>query len=313
MSTSTYVASRRQNRWRENSLAIADEDLSGRFDWRLIGRFLPYLARYKTATWVSIALMLVYTGLNLANPFLIGVAIDDFIGPHNLRGLAFISILLLVLNVAMWQAQYWQIWMMSWAGEQILYHLSADMFAHLQRLSLAFYDRTQIGRVMSRLQSDIDVLESMLSSGLLSMLSSVVALLGIVVVMVLMNPLLALLTFIVLPAMVAIAALWQKHAERSFRLTRAAISLVNATLQENISGIRVIQSMVREDRNSVEFDDLNAYNRDTNLTASRIAALVLPLVEVVAALAIVITIFYGGILISRGALTVGVLVAFILY
>ena len=213
----------------------------------------------------------------------------------------------------MWQAQYWQIWMMSWAGEQILYHLSADMFAHLQRLSLAFYDRTQIGRVMSRLQSDIDVLESMLSSGLLSMLSSAVAVVGIVVVMVLMSPLLALLTFIVLPVMVAIAAFWQKQCERSFRQTRAAISLVNATLQENISGMRVIQSMVREDRNSAEFDDLNAYNRDTNLTASRIAALVLPLVEVVAAVAIGLVIVFGGWMISQRQLQVGVLVAFILY
>jgi ABC-type multidrug transport system fused ATPase/permease subunit len=313
MSATTYVESRRRHRWRENSLATADEDLSGRFDWRLVKLFLPYLSRYKTATWLSIALMLVYTVLNLANPFLIGIAIDNFIGPHNLGGLAAISILLLVLNVAMWQAQYWQIWIMSWAGEQILYHLSADMFAHLQRLSLAFYDRTQIGRVMSRLQSDIDVLESMLSSGLLSMLSSVVALVGVVVVMLLMNAELALVSFVVLPIMVVIAAFWQKHAERSFRLTRAAISLVNATLQENISGMRVIQSMVREDRNSAEFDDLNAYNRDTNLTASRIAALVLPLVEVVAAVAIGLAIVFGGWLISRHQLEVGVLVAFILY
>jgi ABC-type multidrug transport system fused ATPase/permease subunit len=222
MSAGTYAASRRKNRWVENSLATADEDLSGRFDWHLIGRFLPYISRYKTTTWMSIVLMLVYTGLNLANPFLIGVAIDNFIGPHDLHGLAVVSIVLLVLNVAMWQAQYWQIWMMSWAGEQVLYHLSADMFTHLQRLALAFYDRTQIGRVMSRLQSDIDVLESMLSSGLLSMLSSVVALLGIVVVMLFLNLKLALLTFIVLPVMMLIAGYWQKHAERSFRQTRAA-------------------------------------------------------------------------------------------
>jgi ABC-type multidrug transport system fused ATPase/permease subunit len=312
-SVNERIASRRAHRWRENSLATSDEDIGGKFEWHLIGRFLPYLSRYKGATWLSIALMLAYTGLNLANPFLIGVAIDDFIGPHDLGGLAVISVVLLVLNVAMWQAQYWQIWTMSWAGEQILYHLSADMFAHLQRLSLAFYDRTQIGRVMSRLQSDIDVLESMLSSGLLSMLSSVVALVGIVVVMLAMNLRLALLTFTVLPVMVVIAAFWQRHAQRSFRLTRAAISLVNATLQENISGMRVIQSMVREDRNSAEFDDLNAYNRDTNLSASRIAALVLPLVEVVAAVAIALSIIFGGVLIARNELQIGVLVAFILY
>src|SRR5207248_7296441 len=151
-----------------------------------------------------------------------GVAIDQFIRGGDLTGLAWISIALLVVNVAMWQAQYWQVWSMSWAGQQILYHLSADMFTHLQRLSLSFYDHTQIGRVMSRLQSDIDVLESMLSSGLLSMLGSLVSLVGIIIAMLAMNVLLALLTFTVLPIMIGIAAFWQRFAQRSFRRTRAA-------------------------------------------------------------------------------------------
>ena len=309
----SYAEYRRSHRWRENSLASDDEDVYGKFDWRLVAHFTPYLARYRKASIASVILMLVYTGLNVANPFLIGVAIDDFITHNNLGGLALAGGGLVLLNIAMWQAQYWQVWSMSWVGEQVLYHLSSDMFVHLQRLSLSFYDRTQIGRVMSRLQSDIDVLEGMLSSGLLSILSSLLALVGIIAIMLALNLSLALLAFTVLPMMIGIAAFWQKHAQRSFRVTRAAISLVNATLQENITGMRVIQSMVREDRNRAEFDDLNAYNRDTNLIASRIAALILPLVEVVAALAIVITIFYGGIEISHGALTVGVLVAFILY
>jgi len=308
-----YVESLRRKHWRENSLASADEDVSGDFDWKLIGRFGPYLRPYRGATWLSVFLMLAYTGLNLANPYLIGVAVDNFIATHDLQGLAIISLVLLAVNVAMWQAQYWQIWTMSWAGEQILYRLSADMFAHLQRLALSFYDRTQIGRVMSRLQSDVDVLETMLSSGVLSMISSVVALVGIIGVMLWLNAPLALLTFVVLPVMVVIALYWQKHAQRSFRQTRAAISLVNATLQENISGMRVIQSLVREDRNSAEFEDLNAYNRDTNLEASKIAALVLPLVEVVAAVAIALAILYGGWQISLGRLQIGVLLAFILY
>ena len=113
--------------------------------------------------------------------------------------------------------------------------------------------------------------------------------------------------------MIAIAAFWQRYAQRSFRRTRAAISMVNATLQENISGMRVIQSLVREERNHAEFDELNSYNRDTNQEASRVAALVLPLVEVIAAGAIALTIIYGGILVSQGALQVGMLVAFTLY
>src|SRR5438105_13758961 len=188
-----------RNRWRENSLESVDENVTQKFNWRLTRKFAPYVARYRGWTSASIALMLLYTVFNLANPYLIGVAIDKFIGHNDLRGLTIIGVILLVVNIGMWQAQYWQVWLMSWVGQQILYRLSSDMFVHLQKLSLGFYDRTQIGRVMSRLQSDIDVLESMLSSGLRSMLGSLVALIGIIVAMLAMNVLLALLTFTVLP------------------------------------------------------------------------------------------------------------------
>ncbi|HET9919814.1 MAG TPA: ABC transporter ATP-binding protein [Ktedonobacteraceae bacterium] len=307
------IAVRRQKIWRENTLERSDENITGKFEWKLARSFLPYLGRYKGTTSISIVLMLLYTAFSLANPYLIGVAIDDFITHNDLKGLAIISIVLLVVNLFMWLTQYGQVWTMSWAGQQILYSLSSDMFAHLQRLALSFYDRTQIGRVMSRLQSDIDVLESLLSSGLLSMLGSLVALVGIIAAMLAMNVPLALLTFTVLPFMIVIAFFWQRHAQRSFRLTRAAISMVNATLQENISGMRVIQSLAREDRNRAEFDDLNAYNRDTNLQASRVAAFILPLVEVVAAVATVLTVIYGGSLVVQGSLQVGMLVAFTLY
>src|SRR5438132_1736716 len=313
MKLNSYTAHGQRSRWQENSLEGSDENKTQKFNWHLTARFRPYLARYKGATLASVALMLLYTAFNLANPFLIGVAIDQFIGHNDWRGLAIIGTILIVVNVLMWQAQYWQVWTMSWAGQQILYNLSSDMFTHLQRLSLSFYDRTQIGRVMSRLQSDIDVLEGMLSSGLLSILGSLVSLIGIVAAMLVMNVSLALLSFTVLPIMIAIAAFWQRYAQRSFRRTRAAISMVNATLQENISGMRVIQSLVREERNHAEFDELNSYNRDTNQEASRVAALVLPLVEVVAAGAIALTNIFGGILVTQGALRVGMLVAFTLY
>lgn len=308
-----YTDMRRSHVWRENSLASSDEDENLNFSWDHIRIFFPYIARYRWICSGSALLMLAYTVLNLANPFLIGVAIDSFISKNDLHGLALIGVGLLVVNIAMWQAQYWQVWSMSWAGQQILYHISSDMFKHLQKLSLSFYDHTQIGRVMSRLQSDIDVLEAMLSSGLLSILSSLIALIGIIGTMLAMNVSLALLSFTVLPIMFIIAAYWQRFAKRSFRRTRAAISLVNSTLQENISGMRVIQSLVREDRNREEFDDLNRYNRDTNLESSRIAALILPLVEVVAAMAIALVIVYGGWLAAHKELEIGMLVSFTLY
>ncbi len=309
----SYVAYRRRSAIRESDLAGFDEDESGAFNWGLIKRFGPYVAPYRGAALASAALMILYTAANLATPVLIQRAIDDDIGRGDLSGLTLTSILLLVVNAVAWQAQYWQVWTMSWAGQQMLYKLSSDMFAHLQRLSLSFYDRTEIGRVMSRLQSDIAVLETMLSSGLLSILGSFVALVGIVAIMLAYTIPLALLTLAVLPVMVIIAAFWQRHAQRSFRRTRAAISLVNSTLQENISGMRVIQSLAREGRNSADFDDLNRYNLDTNIEAGRIAALILPLVEVVAAVAIALVVVYGGILVAQGHLSVGTLVAFTLY
>src|ERR1700680_4079382 len=113
---------------RENSLESSDENITTNFDWRLIRKFGPYLARYRGWTIASVVLMLLYTLFSLANPYLIGVAIDQFIHHGDLRGLAIISSVLIVVNILMWQAQYWQVWTMSWAGQQILYLLSTGMF-----------------------------------------------------------------------------------------------------------------------------------------------------------------------------------------
>ena len=156
--TAAAAEKRRNTVWIENSLASSDEDLNASFNWKSVRIFTPYLKQYRVPAILSVVFMLLYTVLNLANPYLIGLAIDNYITRHDLKGLAIIGGILLLVNIAMWQAQYWQVWNMSWTGQQILYHVSSDMYAHLQKLSLSFYDRTQIGRVMSRLQSDIDVL-----------------------------------------------------------------------------------------------------------------------------------------------------------
>src|SRR5260221_9757140 len=159
MKLNSYTAHGQRSRWQENSLEGSDENETQKFNWHLTARFRPYLARYKGATLASVALMLLYTAFNLANPYLIGVAIDQFISHNDLKGLAIISIVLLVINILMWQSQYWQVWTMSWAGQQILYHLSSHRFPHPPRLSLRFYGHTQIRPVMSRVPNDIDVLE----------------------------------------------------------------------------------------------------------------------------------------------------------
>src|SRR5258708_32019863 len=142
MKLNSYAAHPQRSRWRENSLEGSDENETQKFNWHLTGRFRPYLARYKGATLASVVLMLLYTAFSLANPYLIGVAIDQFIGHNDLHCLAIISIILLVVNLLMWQSQYWQGLSMSWARPQILYPLCSDMFTHLQRLSLCFYALT---------------------------------------------------------------------------------------------------------------------------------------------------------------------------
>src|SRR2546423_9249238 len=131
MKQSSYTIHGRRNRWRENSLEGADENVSKKFDWYVIKKFGPYVGRYKGWTLASGALMLLYTVLNLANPFLIGVAIDQFIGHNDLRGLAITGIVLIIVNVLMWQAQYWQGLVVSLAGEQIIYYPSFAMIPNL--------------------------------------------------------------------------------------------------------------------------------------------------------------------------------------
>src|SRR5260370_32196751 len=135
MKLKTYSKQRWRNPWHENSLEGADEDVSKKFNWYLVKKFTPYVARYRGWTLASVVLMLLYTAFSLANPYLIGLAIDQYIGHNDLHGLAIISIILLVVNILMWQSQYWQGWSMSWAGQQILYHLRSHMYTHLPPLS----------------------------------------------------------------------------------------------------------------------------------------------------------------------------------
>jgi ABC-type multidrug transport system fused ATPase/permease subunit len=295
------------------TLASGEYDLDHPFDWRLLGRLGRYLRPYGGRAVLSTALMVIHALANLLNPYLIGLAIDRSIARGDRAGLGVLCLVLLAVNVGMWAAQYGQVWLMSWVGQTLLYQLSRDMFIHLQSLSLTFYDRTEVGRIMSRLQSDVAVLENTLTSGLLAILGSLISLVGIVAAMVAMNAPLALLSFTVLPVMTAIALYWQRFAQRSFRRTRASVSVVNATLQEHITGVRVVQSLAREAQSTREFAAVNRTNLDSNLAASRISALILPLVEVVAAVAIALVVVAGGTMVAQGHLQVGVLVAFTLY
>ena len=294
------------------SLATSEEELGKAFDWRLLRRLLAYLAPFRRRALFGVAAMLVLQATQLAQPLLEGWAIDRIVaGDRN--GLFTVAGIYLASLFLAWMAQYQQVHQMTWAGQHVLYQIASDMFNHIVRLSLSFFDRNETGRIMARVQSDVNVLQQLLGSGLIMALGNLLLLAGIVVTMFLVNWRLAALTTTVIPVFILILLVWQKYARRRFRQARATISQVNASLQENVSGVRVIQSLGREERNFREFEEANTANLEANLGASRVAAATQPLVEIVSAAALALVIFFGGSMVIDGDMSIGLLFAFTRY
>ncbi|MGI8554458.1 MAG: ABC transporter ATP-binding protein [Dehalococcoidia bacterium] len=292
---------------------IGDEDFGRPFDWTLTRRLWVYVRPFRIRFSVSIFLMLVYTVTNVLNPYFITFTIDRVIVPRHLGQLTPIVLVYILLNVIMWWSSYGQTYLMTYVGQWTLYQVARDMFSHLQALSLSFYDQNETGRIMSRVQNDVTVLQQLLSSGIISILASSLTLIGIIFILLALNWKLALLVFITMPVMAAFLYIWQKYAIGSFRKTRSAISAVNASLQENVSGVRVIQSLTREGVNMGRFGRLNAQNLDVNLEASRVTAIIQPVIEVVAAIATAVVVIVGGKFVFDRSLSIGALVGFTLY
>ncbi|HLZ71534.1 MAG TPA: ABC transporter ATP-binding protein [Dehalococcoidia bacterium] len=290
-----------------------DEEFGKPFDGKLLRRLLPYLTPYKGRVTIAALLMLVATATSVATPYFLTLAIDDFIARNDMHGLVLLMLGFVLMQLVNWFATYGQSYSMTYAGQWALYRLSEDVFWHLQVLPIAFFDRNETGRIMSRAQNDISVLQQLLSSGLLSIIASSLTTVGIVFTLLALDWRLALVTLISLPVLFGIIAVWQRYARKSFVRTRAAISIVNASLQENVSGVRIIQSLTREDENRRRFGTVNRQNFNANLEASRVSAIINPLVDLVNAIAIAVVIAVGGSLVLSHDLKVGALVGFALY
>ncbi|HEY8491094.1 MAG TPA: ABC transporter ATP-binding protein [Dehalococcoidia bacterium] len=298
---------------RHSDLMEVEDDYGRPFDPRVYGRLLRYVRPYRWRIAFSLVMMLLYTGTSVANPYIIGLAIDRAIATRDPAALDLIVLLFVANNLVMMLSQYQQVYQMTWVGQHALFHVASDMFAHLMRLSVSFFDRNEVGRIMARVQNDVTVLQQVLSNGMISIFGSLLTLVGIVVMLFVMNVPLALVAFTAVPVLAGAMAFWQRYARRSFRKVRSKISLVNATLQENVSGIRVIQSLGREEENLRYFTDVNSENRDANLEAGRVSAAIMVVVEMIAAVVTALVIFTGGSMVLSGALTVGALVAFTTY
>lgn len=290
-----------------------EEELGKVYDSKVIAR----LPKYIIPVWRPLALgtagMLIRTIAQLATPLLVALAVDNYILVGDLAGLNRIAIALLVIALAIWGGSYLNQINLARAGQLILYRMRTEMFDHLQRLSLAFFDQNKVGKLMSRVQNDVNQLQELLTGGVLNLLTNVLTLVGIIVIMITMNPRLALLTLSVVPVLGIIVVIWQQYARRAFIRVRQAIAEVNDKLQQGISGIRVTQSLSREGRNLDEFDAVNKAHLDANITAIRLQALMQPTVQVMTGVAYGLLIIFGGQQVIAGTMGPGVLLGFILY
>ena len=288
-----------------------DEEYGSVYNHRVVSRLLPYLRPYRMRAGLALLGTIIYTVTSSVQPFLIGNLID-YATRGNVMSVNRTGALFLTLVLISWAAQYVQLTSMGWVGHRLLFTLRTQMFDHLQKLSLRFYDNNEVGRVMSRITSDVTTLQDLLTSGSLTILANFLGIFVVVGLMLYNGVALTLITLAVVPFLVVGMAIWQAYARRAFVRVRQAIAIVNGNLQENVSGVRVIQSLSRESENTRRFESVNRNNFSANVNAGRVTAAVMPMVELSVAIATALVIVYGGFRALNGAMTAGTVVFFVL-
>ena len=292
---------------------MANEADGKAFDGQVVGRLLAYLRPHRAKMIVAFVLMLVVTGLTLAIPLLLKVAIDRYIAARDASGLGQISIVMAVMYVALFGAASGQRFLLSWVGQRVLATLRVQLMRHLQALSLGYHNRHIVGVTISRVISDVAVINELLSQGLISLIGDLLVLLGIIGVMLALSPSLALLTFSIFPLMLLATYWFSRRARVAFRQTRRSVAGVVSTLAEHLTGMRVIQAFAQEKAMRNRFDSANQDNRSAFVKAMSLSFVFLPTVEFLAVLATAVVLWFGGRAVAQGALELGVLVAFLAY
>ena len=296
---------------------MIDDDVLGKaYDGRLMRRLLTYLRPYRGQVIVAVVAIIGHSALDLVPPYLTKVVIDRYIPVGDLGGLGSIAVLYLAALIASFLLEYLQTWTMQLIGQKIMFDLRTQLVSHLHRLDLRFYDRNPVGRLMTRITTDVDVLNELFTSGVVSVFGDVFTLIGIMGVLIWMDWRLALAAFSVLPLIAGITHWFRVNARESYRTVRTWIARINAYLQERITGMATVQLYRREQRDFDAFDEIDRKHRDANVQSIFYYAVFYPAVELVGALAASLILWVGGArLIFDGSdpLTLGALVAFLQY
>jgi len=290
-----------------------EEKFTKTYDAALMRRLLKYVRPYWTRMALAVLLLFIASVLEIAGPYLTKIGIDDYIVHKNETGLAKIALLYLGVLLLQFGFNYARMYMMEWLGQKIMYDLRVEIFGHLQYLPLRFFDRNQVGRLMTRVTSDVQALNEMFSSGLVAIFGDLFTLTGIIVVLFTMNWQLTLITLSVVPLLFIATQIFKNKVRDAERQIRLRLAKINAFLQENITGMAVVQLFNREKKNFQQFDARNLDHLEAYRKTIFYHAVFYPVVEWIFALSVALIIWYGGGKVIANTLTFGSLVAFILY
>jgi ATP-binding cassette subfamily B protein len=308
-----------------------EEVLGKAYDGRLMRRLLTYLRPYKWHVVVAVAAIILKSGLDVLGPFLTMIAIDKYLAKspdahsssHSwigdrlsstpLTGIAEIGGLYVGILGLTFALEFVQTYLMQWTGQKVMFDLRKQIFRHLQHMHVAFFDKNPVGRLVTRVTTDVDALNEMFTSGVVSIFEDVFVLAGIIGIMMHTNWKLALITFAALPIIVYATRVFRDAVRDSYRRIRTAIARINSYLQEAVSGMLVLQLFNREKRAFHKFSDINASHMEAYKDAIMAYAVYYPVVEILSSVAIASIIWFGGGDVIRGVTTIGVLVAFMQY
>ena len=290
-----------------------EEVLGKAYDARLMRRLIGYLFPHTQLVAAALSAIVGYSLLQLVQPYLTKLAIDNHITTGTLDGLDRIAMAFFVVLLGSFVLECVQTYTMQMMGQRIMFDLRMEIYRHLQRLDLMFYDRNPVGRLMTRVTTDVDALNDLFASGVISVFRDVFTLVGIMIVLLLLDWRLALVALSVLPLIAWVTHWFRKNARDSYRRVRGWVAQINAFLQENISGMATVQVFRREERNFDQFNEINSRHRDAHVDSVFYYATFYPVIEVLGAVATALLLWYGGGRVVQETIELGALVAFLQY
>ena len=290
-----------------------EEVLGKAYDARLMRRLLGYLRPYRGAVVLAVVCLISGSALSILQPYLIKVAIDKYISNHNLAGLGGVATFYVLTLFGGFVLSYGQTWLINLTGQKIMRDLRMGIFKHLQKMDLSFFDKNPVGRLMTRVTTDVDALNELFTSGVISVFDDIFTLTGIIIFLFILDYRLALVIVAILPLLAFVTLMFKIKVRYSYRLVRTTIARINAFLQENITGSSVVQLFGQEVKQYGRFMLINKAHMDANILSIFYYAIFYPILETISALAVGAIVWYGGHEVLAGTMTIGTLVAFIQY